>query len=219
MTAMADQPGSSALPVIIVPGLGRIVVEPDVATVRLGVMLVRNTAAAAREAAAATMAAILDAVLAAGVARRDMRTAVLNLSPVTDYTPETGPRVTGYQVANTVSLTVRDLAKAGAVIDAGLGAGATSLDGLDFQLDDPTEAGIAARTAAVEDARRRARTLADAAGVTLGGVIGIVEGERPSMPFPVAGARMAMKAEMADTPVEAGSQEITVSLVVTFALG
>jgi uncharacterized protein YggE len=204
---------------IIVPGRGRVTVEPDLASVRLGVALTRPTATEAREAAATTMTAILAAVAAAGVERKDLRTALVGLNPVTDYSSERGPRVTGYQLTNTVEVTVRALATVGAVIDAGLAAGATSLDGLDFRLADPTAAESEARRAAVVDARRRAETLAAAAGRTLGTVIGLVEGQQPPVgPFPRGPiAEMAMKAE-ADTPVEAGSQEIVVSIVVTFAL-
>ena len=215
MTDLTNNPST-----IVVPGTGRVVVEPDVASVRLGVLVVRATAAAAREAAAATMSAVLDAVTGQGIARRDMQTSLLSLNPVTDYSPESGPRVTGYQVSNTATITVRDLAKTGSVIDAGLGAGATSMDGLEFRLEDPSEAGVAARTLAVEDARKRAQTLASSADVKLGGVIGIVEGERSAVPFARDGGMraMAMKAEAADTPVESGSQEISVSVVLTFAI-
>lgn len=205
---------------IVVPGTGRVIVEPDVASVRLGVTIIRQTASAAREAAAATMTAILEAVAVAGVARRDMRTALVALNPVTDYASERGPRVTGYQVSNTVAVTVRDLGSAGAVIDAALAAGASSLDGLEFHLDDPRPAEEKARKAAMEDARTRATTLAAAAGVTLGDVLNVVEGERGQGPIPFAGGMraLAMKAEAADTPVESGTQEIVVSVVVTFAI-
>lgn len=206
---------------IVVPGTGRVTVEPDVASIRLGLTVIRQTASAAREAAAVTMTAILDALAAAAVARRDMRTALVALNPVTDYSAERGPRVTGYQISNTVAVTVRDMAATGTVIDAALGAGASSMDGLEFHLEDTTAAESAARTAAIEDAHRRATTIAAAAKVTLGGVIDVVEGDRGQGPIPFQGGMraMAMKAEAADTPVESGTQEISVSVVVTFAIG
>ena len=205
---------------IVVPGIGRVTVEPDVASLRLGVTIVRPTAGEAREAAAATMTAVVDAIVAASVARRDLRTALVALNPVTDYSGERGPRVTGYQVSNTVAVTVRDLAATGAVIDRGLSAGATSLDGLEFHLDDPSAAEEAARTAAVDDARRRASTLAAAAGVALGGVEGVVEGGRGPVPLPMEGGirGLGLKAAAADTPVESGTQELEVSILVTFAI-
>lgn len=204
---------------IVVPGLGRLTVEPDVATVRLGVAITRPTASVAREAAAETMTAILEGIAAAGVERRDIRTSLVGLGPITDYSSERGPRVTGYQLTNAVELTLRDLSAAGKVIDAGLGAGASSLDGLEFRLADPAPAEDAARRAAVEDARRRATTLATAADVTLGPVVGIVEGSRSTPMFERGGiAGMALKAD-SDTPVEAGTQDVVVSVVVTFLIG
>jgi hypothetical protein len=219
---MNHQEAASTQPprTIVVPGTGRVIVEPDVASVRLGVTIVRQTASASREAAGATMTAILDAVAAARVERRDMRTALVALNPLTDYSSERGPRVTGYQISNAVAVTVRDLGATGAVIDAALAAGASSMDGLEFRLDDSTSAEQQARTAAMEDARARATTLAEAAGVTLGDVLNVVEGERGGGPIPFAGGMraLAMKAESADTPVESGAQEIAVSVVVTFAI-
>jgi uncharacterized protein YggE len=164
------------------------------------------------------MAAVISALAAAGVARRDLRTALVCLSPVTDYSSERGPQVTGYQLSNAVDITVRNLSTVGAVIDAGLGAGATSLDALDFRLADPSGPATEARAAAVADARRRAETLAEAAGRSLGAVVGIVEDPRPGGPFPPGPmAAMALKAQ-AETPVEGGTQNIVVSILVTYSL-
>lgn len=203
---------------VTVPGIGRLTVEPDLATVQLGVVITRPTATSAREAAAATMTSIIDAVTATGVERRDLRTSLVGLGPITDYSPERGPRVTGYQLTNTVEVTVRDLASTGAVIDAGLSAGASTLDGLEFELEDRTAAEGRARRAAVEDAWSRAATLAEAAGVSLGPVVGIVEGTRPAPMFEHGGiAGMALKGA-ADTPIEAGTQEIVISVIVTFLI-
>jgi hypothetical protein len=215
------QPGPRHDPqsTIVVPGIGRISVEPDVASVRLGVSIVRQTAGAARQGAAQTMNAILDAVRAVGVARRDVRTALVSLSPVTDYSAEGGPRVTGYQTANSVAIVVRDLDKVGALIDAALAAGASTLDALEFHLDDPAAAEQQARAAAMVDARARATTIAAAAGVTLGPISAVVEGGPATGPIPFAGgARLLAMEAKAETPVEAGTQEITVSLTVTFAI-
>jgi uncharacterized protein len=165
------------------------------------------------------MTAILEAIATAGIDRRDIRTSLVGLGPITDYSSERGPRVTGYQLTNTVELTVRDLRSAGQVIDAGLAAGASSLDGLEFRLEDPAPAEDAARRAAVEDARRRATTLATAADVKLGPVVGIVEGANPTPMFERGGiAGIALKAA-SDTPIEAGTQDVVVSVVVTFLIG
>jgi uncharacterized protein YggE len=203
---------------ITVPGQSSVIVEPDVASVTLGVNVLADTAGAAREGAAKSMKAILDAVLKQGVTRRDVRTALISLNPTMDYSNNKGPRITGYQVQNSVSVTLRNLAKTGELIDAALGAGASTLDSLDFRLDDPTRAAEEARTAAMSDARARAATIARAAGAKVGEVVAVVEGQPMTPPMPFPAARMAMKAADTSTPVESGSQEITVSLTVTFEL-
>ena len=203
---------------ITVPGQGTVIVEPNVASVRLGVNVLADTAGAARETAASTMKAILDAVRKQGVARRDVRTALVSLNPTMDYSNNKGPRITGYQVQNSVSVTLRNLAKTGELIDAALGAGASTLDSLDFHLDDPTAAAAEARAAAMTDARARATTIARAAGAKLGDVLAVAEGQPSSPPMPFPAARMAMKADTASTPVESGTQEITVALTVSFEI-
>src|SRR3954447_14796266 len=203
---------------ITVPGSGSVLVEPNVASVRLGVNVMAATAGAARESAAQTMNAILEAVLAQRVARRDVRTALVSLNPTMDYSGNSGPRITGYQVQNAVAVTLRDLAKAGELIDASLGAGASTLDSLEFRLEDATAATDEARQAAMGAARDPATTIADAAGAKLGDVLAVNEGAPSSGPVPFAATRMALKAEDASTTVESGTQEISVALTVTFAV-
>src|SRR6476469_3885082 len=167
---------------ITVPGQGTAVVEPDVASIRLGVNVLANTAGAARAGAAKSMEAILDAGLNQGVARRDGRTALVSLNPTMDYSGTKGPMITGYQVQNSVAVTLRTLTKTGELIDAALGAGASTLDSLDFRLDDPTHAAEEARIAAIADARARAATIARAAGARVGEVVAVVEGQPLSPP-------------------------------------
>ena len=155
---MTDPP--SAAGTIVVSGTGRVAVDPDVAELRLGVAIARPTVEAARAAAGEAMTAIIAAIVAAGVARRDVRTTLLSVQPRYDYRDGKAPTLTGYDLANVVEVTVRDLAGLGAVVDGALSAGATSLDGLSFRVDDPREAERAARTAAVAEARSRAEVLA-----------------------------------------------------------
>lgn len=203
---------------ITVPGQGKVVVEPDIASVRLGVNVIAKTAGAARESAAVTMAKVLTALDKAAIARRDVRTSMLSLSPTLDYSNETGPRVTGYQALNSVSVTVRDLAAVGKVIDAALAAGASTLDSLEFTLEDGRLAAAEARSAAVADAYARASTIAAAAGARVGKLLAVTEGSAMDAPVPFPAARMALKAHDASTPVESGTQEISVALSATFEI-
>ena len=116
MTDPTTTPGT-----IVVAGTGRIAVEPDVADLRLGVSVARPTVDAARADAAAAMTAILAAIKGAGVAPRDIRTTLVSVQPRYDYRDGKAPVLTGYELANTVEVTIRDLATLGGVIDGGVG--------------------------------------------------------------------------------------------------
>ena len=201
---------------IVVSGTGRVAVQPDVADLRLGVTVAKPTVEAARGEAAATMDAILRAVDGAGVARADVRTAMLSVQPRYDYRDGRAPVLTGYEIANVVEVSVRDLSRLGDAIDATLAAGATSMDALTFRLADPAPAEREARRQAMAEARSRADVLAEAAGLTIQGVSDIIEGQPLRPPVPIAKAeRMALAAD-AGTPVEAGMLEVAVSVSVTY---
>ena len=200
---------------IVVAGVGRVAVQPDVADLRLGLAVARPTVGAARSEAAATMGSILAAVSGAGVERRDIRTTLLSVQPRYDYRDNQSPVLTGYELANVVEVTVRDLARVGDVVDATLQAGATSLDSLSFRLADPEPAEREARLLAMAAARAGADVLAEAAGLELVGVSDIVEGDVSPPPMPRMKAERMMLYDAA-TPVEAGSMEVVVGVTVTY---
>jgi uncharacterized protein len=140
----------------------------------------------------------------------------LSVQPQYDYRDGRAATLTGYQLADLVAVTVRDVGRVADVIDGALRAGATSLDGLSFRVADASAPEREARLAAMSAARQRADDLARAAGLTIAGVEDIAEdgAGRPPMPFAKA-ERMALAADVA-TPVEAGSLEIAVRVSVTY---
>lgn len=213
MTSRETRPDEGT---IVVGGTGRVAVEPDVADLRLGVAVARPSVDAARADAATTMAAILAAIDAAGVARRDVRTALLSVQPRYDYRDGKPPTLTGYELANSVEVIVRDLGRLGDVVDGALRAGATSMDGLSFRVADPAEPEREARVAAVATARARADVLAEAAGLEIVGVADIIEGQLAPPPIPRMKAERMMLAADVGTPIEAGTTEIVVHVTVTY---
>lgn len=208
--------GSTADGAIVASGTGRIAVVPDLAELRLGIAISHSTVQEARSAAAERMSAILAAVDAAGVDRLDVRTALLSVQPRYDYRDGQSPTLTGYEVHNVVEVTIRDLARLGDVVDGTLAAGATSMDGLAFQVADPSGAERAARTAAMQQARSRADVLAEAAGLTIVGVTEVVEGSAGQPPGPMGKAERMLASADIGTPIEGGSMEIAVGVTVTY---
>ena len=85
-------------------------------------------------------------------------------------------QITGFEIVNQLQVTVRDTDMLGELLDAAVNAGANSINGVTFYVDDQTAAASEARGLAVEDARTKAEELAAATGLTLGSVISIAEG-------------------------------------------
>jgi uncharacterized protein YggE len=207
---------------ISVSGTGHIVLTPDTADLRLGVSSTAKTVKAARSAAAASMTAVIASLKSLGIADKDIQTTTLSLQPVYDYSYNaTPPKLTGYQLSNAIAVTVRNLDKLGDAIDNALAAGATTLDGVSFRVADQTAAEGQARQAAMDEAKAKAKTLADAAGISISGVASISETVAP-VPYPVYyGLGAAAGAPQADvkTPVAAGSTEVTVTDAVVYLIG
>ncbi len=181
----ADQPP----PRIVVVGEGESTIAPDMALLSLSVM---REAATAREALTANndaMAAVISAMKAAGIEERDLQTAGVQIAPRYDYTPKPDgtqeAKLVAYQVTNTLSVRVRDLGKTGEILDKSVSLGVNQGGGISFTNDDPSKTLTEARGKAVADAMAKAKTLADAAGVTLGKILEISESPMSQPPMPI----------------------------------
>jgi uncharacterized protein YggE len=218
-TLLATDPATGTEHTISVSGTGSVLIDPDIADLRLGVTVQSATVKEARDANARAMNAVIAALKKLGIADADIQTTTLSLSPVYDYKPDGGtPRVTGYSLSNAVAVTIRDLDKISDAIDDSLAAGATSMDGISFRVSDQAAAEKQARQAAMAEAKAKAQTLASAAGVAITGVASISETVSPT-PYPVYyGARDVAAAE-APTPVQAGTNEVSVSVSVVYTIG
>lgn len=204
---------------INVTGQGRVFGTPDTLTLNLGVAVVRPTVNAATAEAAAKAQAIIAALMANGVAEADIQTANYAIWPEYDYSGET-QRLVGYRVSNDLTVKVRDLDKAGDILDAATAAGGndTVVQNLSFSIEDNTALLELARTAAWNDAEAKAEQLARLAGVRLRGAISITESISYNQP-PIYYEERALAADGAGTPIQSGQQEVTVVVSVTFSIG
>jgi uncharacterized protein YggE len=206
-------PTGGALPGITVTGMGTAQAVPDVADWSFGVQADADTASEALEKAANATRKIVDALRNAGIAKEDLRTEQVSLYP---RTSDDGLSVIGYSASSSVHATVRDIGKAGSVVDAAVQAGANQVYGPSLRVSDNTAQYRAAAEAAMDDARARAQALAAKAGVTLGGPVAIVE-SGGGYPVPMYDRAMAGAAEAA-VPIEPGVDQISATLTVTFAI-
>jgi uncharacterized protein YggE len=202
---------------ITVSGEGVVALAPDMATIGLGVSARAATASDAMRQTSEKVTAILSQLDGLKVAGIDRQTSGLYLRPVYDNRPreDNSPvEVVGYEAGNTVSVTVRDLSKLGALLDAVVAEGANDFNGLQFGLQDNAEALIEARRGAVADAMARASQLAQAAGVTLGDVVQMSESSQGYQPMEMRASKMSSM----DVPVETGEIEVRAQVTMQFAI-
>jgi uncharacterized protein len=222
-TRAADSTATPNEHTISVSGTGTVTLQPDTADLNLGVQVNRTTVKAAQHDSAAAMTKVIAALKALGIDPKDIQTSNLSLQPTYDYqTGNNPPRITGYQMSNSVSVTLRDLSKLGDAIDNSLAAGATSLDSVNFRVNDETAAESQARQAAMADAKAKADTLASAAGISIGGVASINETSTPiSVPITynaAAGVASAPDAAKIATPVQTGTNDVTITVNVVYLI-
>lgn len=208
-----SEPGAERA--ISVIGTGTASVTPDMATVWMGVQTRAATTQEALDTVTEKANALVTTLEAVGVAREDIQTSGLSLWPV--YGND-GTTVQGYDASTNVTVTVRDLARAGEIIDAAQGfvGDGFTLGGINFESSDPEAAMQEARVEAIDNARIRAEQYAAAAGVAVGEVLRIVEVGAVDLTFSRSeGADMAAAAAL---PIEPGQQQLTASVTVVFAI-
>ncbi len=207
---------------ITVSGEGKVTGKPDLALITLGVSTLRPTVAEARDAAATALTGILDSMRANGVDDDDIQTSQLSIYPEYDYTGST-QRLTGFRVSNTVTAKLRNIDSTSAVIDDAIANGGdeTTIQSIAFTIDDPESLREQARQAAVEDAKRKAETLAGASGVKVGNPINISESGGYSPPIPYAERAIAADEASqagASTPIQPGELDVIIYVNVTWEI-
>lgn len=221
LPAQPHETAEPVVPVLSVQGSGSSRVDPDEATVRLGVLAQAPTAQAVMQQVNQTANAILAAVRKLGVPEKDIQTSELNLSPVYAQLPQDQggePRISGYQASNVVSIRLTKLDQVGPAVDAGLGAGANRLDGVAFGLQNDEAARADALAKAAAAARAKAATLAKALNLRLAEILEVVEGG-VTVFTPMRSSRtMAMEAMSSDTPVSSGQVGVDASLTLRYRI-
>ncbi|MER8904296.1 SIMPL domain-containing protein [Mesorhizobium sp. M0772] len=207
-------------PRIVVSGEGQSTVAPDLALLTLSVMREAKTARAALDANNDAMAAVIAAMKSAGIKDRDLQTAGIQINPRYNYTNKPDgsqeAELVAYQVTNTLSVRIRDIDKTGEILDKAVSLGVNQGGGISFSNEDPKAAVTEARRKAVADAMAKAKTLAEAAGVSIGRVLEITDQNVAPAPMPINAK--AFDAAGAAVPVQAGENAYAVQVTVTFEL-
>ncbi len=156
-------------------GTAVIRVQPDKATLRLGVQTFAYTPRESQTQNARIVERVLQAIREEGVPAQDIATDHFVIRPENDYKQHGERSIVGYWTDNTVAVTLRQVDKLEGVLTAALEAGATTVDDVTFSTDRPRELRDQARTMAVKAAMEKARDLAGAVSMTAGDVQSINE--------------------------------------------
>lgn len=159
---------------LAVIGTGTVKAVPDTAIVQFGVQTDAQTATQALADNSAKMAAVVAKLRELKLADADIQTSNLSIWP--QYGPNgASSAVVGYQASTSVSVTIRDVAQAGHLLEQVIAAGANTLSGISFTIADPAPLEATARAQAIADAKARASEIAQSSSVTLGELLSITE--------------------------------------------
>ena len=205
---------------IWVSGRGEVSVVSDIVSLRLGIEAQETSVAEAQTKAAEAMNKVMAALTESGIDEKDIQTQYFSIRQVTKWNRETEEQIViGYRVTNTVTAKIRDIDKAGSIIDAVAEAGGdlTRINGISFSVDDPSAYYEEAREKAMDEAKAKAKQLARLGGVTLGKPTYISEGAPPIV-YPRAVYEVAPAQAPAETPISPGEIEISLTVQVAYAI-
>lgn len=206
---------------ITISGEGKVTAIPDIATIEVGVNTIKADVGSAQKENTDKMNAVTKRVKDLGVDKKDIQTTQYNIYPQYDYN-EGKQRLRGYQVTQTARIKIRDLEKIGAILEAVGSAGANQISGVSFTIDEPEKLRQEAREKALDNAREKAKALADHADVKLGKIVTFSEssgGISPPVPYFSKEMALGRGGDVAVAPdVQAGSMEIIVNVNVSYEI-
>ncbi|HFB54863.1 MAG TPA: SIMPL domain-containing protein [Hellea balneolensis] len=203
---------------LYVSATGHAAQAPDRASVSAGVVSQAPTAGEAMRANARQMSSAFAALKKAGIKERNIQTSQMSLQPQYDYQNRKAPRITGYEVRNTITAKTYDLDNVGSMLDALVSSGVNNINGVTFSIKDPKAAKDKARTDAIVEARARAESMAKAAGIKLGKVFEIRENSNSAPRPTMYAARMMADSAESTTPISAGEQTLSVTVSITYLI-
>jgi uncharacterized protein YggE len=217
------RPGKNNLTRITVVGDSLAKVAPDTAVVTFTVVTQGNQALGAQQENARRSEAVKTAVetLASAANKIEVKTDDYNLSPEQDYSSRRIPKIIGYEVKNSVTVSIGDLNQVGAVIDAATKAGANSVEGISFVVRQDSPAQGEALALATRQAMAKAESIAQSLHGRIVRVVETREGGVPVSPSDAYADRMSgtmnMNTSVAkpvyNTPVQAGALNVRSQVV------
>ena len=225
--------GVAATNTISVSGDGEVMASPDIANISFTITEDSAKVSDAQTKVSAKVKAALDAVRKSGVADKDIKTDNYSSYPkyewqqsttvtcMNSYCPPVQGKqvITGYEVSQTVNVTVRDLEAVNGLVAGLATAGVTDMQGPNFAIDKQDALQAQARKQAIDKARAKAEVLANDLGVNLVRVVSFSEGNNYPIMYAMKSDAMAGSAPAAPTPeLPQGQTKITSNVTITYEI-
>ena len=210
-------------------GEGRVAAKPDVAVIELAIVTQATTSKEAQDANSKKSQAVVNFLKKGGVADKDIKTLNYNIYPQYIYPRPLngelypvpinggGPKISGYQVNESLEVKIRNLDKVSEILDGVVAAGANQVGQLTFKIDDPEKLKSEARAKAIADAKKKANELKGEVGIRLGKIVNFSEGFS-GYPGPIMYEAQALSKDGGGPSVPSGENEITVNVTLTYQI-
>lgn len=203
---------------IAVEGTGTVTAIPDIATISLGMVAEAGTVLEAQTKNSSVMNALLSKLSDMSIDEKDIQTTAYNVYPLYDYFEDRGQVLRGYQVSQNVVVKIRDVSKAGLVLEIAGTAGANSVSGIEFTVDERDVYIAEARTEALVAVAEKAAVLSRDLGVSFTRIQSYQEYESPGAPPIYAKYDAGGFGGAAAPDIAVGSNEISLTASVTFEI-
>lgn len=204
--------------VIDVMGEAVATVKPDLVIVTLAVEEERSSAEEAMKAQASKMSKVIDTIKGLGIVERDITTTGLRLYPVYVYEDGKQPRLVAYRALNQIMVKTSNLDVTGRLVDTAIASGVNRISDISFTLSREEGIELERETVdrAVQNARKKAESIARSIGAKLGRATRITEGVSYPVPRPMPYAEKF--GVPTPTPIQPGELELTVQVQATFEI-
>lgn len=209
--------------ILSVSGNGTLKVSPDIAYLSVGVRTTDKDAEAASARNNEITGAVVNALKSAGIDEKDVKTQYYYVNPMYDYsTFDKGENsITGYEVSNSLNITIRKIDDAGKIIDVCISAGANMINGLNYSVETPSNYYDKLFERAIADASKKSSAISKALGITLTAPVSIAEGGYVNAASSYVNLNMGMKdagaaASLSSTYTSPGDIDLYSSVVLTY---
>ena len=202
---------------IVMTADGKVSAKPDVATLIFSVVTQGKDPSTIQKNNDLKMTKVVDFLKSKGVKSEDIQTTNYNLYPQYSYPQNAAPEITSYNASQQVTAKIRMLDTVQSIVGGLTSQGVNQIDNVSYGISDPDALKAEARQKAIDKAREKAEVLVKGLGVKLGRVVSFSEGDM-STPFPPYPMMDRGYGGGGGAPLEPGSQDIIVSVTVTFEL-